>query len=321
MTQPTPGGLSGSQHGIITGQNGAVHMESTTTAGRILRGIEFARPDGGAPLLLDLYLPVADPARRTGAPHPAVVHFHGGGWRTGERSSLGPTVDGFGLSPIEQLVDAGFVVASADYRLTDTVTFPAQLHDAKAAVRWLRTHAAAYNVDPGRIYAWGDSAGGHLASLVGLTGGSAAFTDDGGTDPADSVAAVVAWYPPTDLVRMGAQARPDAVARADDPGSREALLIGAQPADAPDKARAASPLAYVHAGAPPFLLIHGTADRFVPAAQSAGLAGALEDAGAAVELLLLDGADHMWATPDGSSAAAETATAATLDFLRRQSEH
>ena len=321
MTQPTPG-LSGSHHRIITGQNGAVHMESTTTAGRILRGIEFARPGGGAPLLLDLYLPAADPARGTasGTPHPAVVHFHGGGWRMGERSSLGPTVDGFGLSPIEQLVDAGFVVASADYRLTDTAIFPAQLHDAKAAVGWLRAHAARYNVDPGRIYAWGDSAGGHLASLVGLTAGSAAFAGDGGTGVGDSVAAVVAWYPPTDLVRMGAQARPDAVASADDSGSREALLIGAQPAAAPDRARAASPLTYVHAGAPPFLLIHGTADRFVPAAQSTALAEALEDAGAAVELLLLDGADHMWATPDGSSGAAETATAATLDFLRRQSE-
>ncbi|MDQ1053577.1 acetyl esterase/lipase [Arthrobacter sp. SORGH_AS 212] len=322
MTQPTPG-LSGSHHRIITGQNGAVHMESTTTAGRILRGIEFARPGGGAPLLLDLYLPAADPARgpASGAPRPAVVHFHGGGWRTGERSSLGPTVDSFGLSPIEQLVDAGFVVASADYRLTDSATFPAQLHDAKAAVRWVRAHAADYDVDPGRIYAWGDSAGGHLASLVGLTAGSAAFADDGGTGTADGVAAVVAWYPPTDLVRMGAQARPDAVASADDPGSREALLIGAQPADAPDKATAASPLTYVHTGAPAFLLIHGTDDRFVPTAQSTALAGALEDAGAAVELLLLDGADHMWSTPNGSSAAAETATAATLDFLRRQSEH
>jgi acetyl esterase/lipase len=327
MTQPTPG-VSGSHHGIITGQNGAVHMESTTTAGRILRGIEFARPGGGAPLLLDLYLPAADPARgaASATPRPAVVHFHGGGWRTGERSSLGPTVDGFGLSPIEQLVDAGFVVASADYRLTDVATFPAQLHDAKAAVRWIRAHAADYDVDRERIYAWGDSAGGHLASLIGLTAGSAAFAEQpdgthaGGTGVGDSVAAVVAWYPPTDLVRMGAQARPDAVASADDPGSREALLIGAQPADAPDRAKAASPLTYVHADAPPFLLIHGTADRFVPAAQSTALAAALEDAGAAVELLLLHGADHMWATPDGSSAAAGTATAATLDFLRRQSE-
>ncbi|MDE8589161.1 alpha/beta hydrolase [Arthrobacter sp. NQ4] len=286
------------------------------TGRRILKGIEFARPQNAEPLLLDLYLP-AGATRQAG--RPAVVHFHGGGWRTGERSSLGPAVDGFGLSPIEQLADAGFVVASADYRLSTVATFPAQLLDAKAAVRWLRTHAAEYGVDPHRIYAWGDSAGGHLASLLGLT---ADFPVHAGNDAPDDdrVTGVVAWYPPTDLLRMGGQARPDAVARADDPGSREALLIGAQPADAQDKAKAASPLSYVHAGAPPFLLIHGTADRFVPVEQSASLAGALEDAGNAVELLLLEGADHMWASPDGNSGAAEQAVAATIDFLRRQSE-
>ncbi|OAE00485.1 alpha/beta hydrolase [Arthrobacter sp. OY3WO11] len=284
------------------------------TAGRILKGIEFAHPDGFAPLLLDLYLPAgSDSVSDAASGFPAVIHFHGGGWQTGERSSLGPAVDGFGLSPIEQLVEAGFVVASADYRLSAVATFPAQLLDAKAAVRWLRSHAAEYSVDPGRIYAWGDSAGGHLASLVGLTAGAGT---DGETD--DNIAAVAAWYPPTDLNRMGEQARPDAVARADDPGSREALLIGAQPADAPDLAAAASPVTYVRDGAPPFLLIHGTADRFVPAAQSTTLAGALQKTGADVELLLLEDADHMWSLPDGSQAAARQATAATIDFFRRQ---
>jgi acetyl esterase/lipase len=182
-------------------------------------------------------------------------------------------------------------------------------------VRWLRAHSADYGVDPDRIYAWGDSAGGHLAGLVGLTGGAEHFGEPA-TD--DGVAAVAAWYPPTDLVRMGAQARPDAVARADDPGSREALLLGAQPSEAPDKAAAASPVTYVRAGAPPFFLAHGTADRFVPAPQSATLAEALEGAGAAVELLLIEEADHMWSQPDGGTTAAEQATAATIDFFRRQ---
>ncbi|WP_258804561.1 alpha/beta hydrolase [Pseudarthrobacter sp. NS4] len=287
------------------------------TAGRILQGIEFARPEGSSPLLLDLYLPGG---ASDGGTFPAVIHFHGGGWRTGGRSSLGPTVDGFGLSPIEQLMDAGFVVASADYRLSSVATFPAQLLDAKAAVGWLRAHAAEYNLDPRRIYAWGDSAGGHLASLVGLTAGAKEFGAPG-RHADDAVAAVAAWYPPTDLNRMGEQARPDAVARADDPGSREALLIGAQPADAPDKAAAASPSSYVHTAAPPFFLAHGTADRFVPVAQSTALAEALECAGAAVELLLLEGADHMWSLPDKSQAAAQQATAATIDFFRRQAQN
>ncbi|UKA53999.1 alpha/beta hydrolase [Arthrobacter sp. FW305-BF8] len=280
------------------------------TEGRVLKGVEFATADGPAarPLLMDLYLPepAHNDAGNGAALRPAIVHFHGGGWRVGARSSLGPVADGFGLSPFEVLAEAGFVVASADYRLSAEAHYPAQLHDAQAAVRWLRDHAADYGVDPNRIYAWGDSAGGHLASLVGLLAGDS------------PVAAVAAWYPPTDLNRMGEQALPNAVARANDPASREEQLIGAVLADEPQKAAAASPISYVGPGAPPFLLVHGTADRFVPAAQSETLAAELEKAGAAVELLLLDGADHMWSLPDGSPAAAEKALAATVSFFRRQ---
>ena len=110
------------------------------------------------------------------------------------------------------------------------------------------------------------------------------------------------------------------MATADDPGSREALLIGAQPADAPDKAAAASPLSYVGEHAPPFFLAHGTADRFVPPAQATTLAAALEAAGADVELLLIEGADHMWPLPDKSPAAAQKVLDATIDFFRRQAQ-
>lgn len=287
-------------------------MESTMAEGHVLSGIEFARAgdDGSRPLLLDLYLPGAEGGA---APRPAVVHFHGGGWRVGERSSLGPVLDGFGFSAFEKLTDAGFVVASADYRLSQEAHFPAQLHDARAAVRWLRNHAADYNVDPARIYAWGDSAGGHLASLVGLT----ANADGAGAEA--SVAAVAAWYPPTDLGRMAEQSLPAAVARADDPGSREELLVGAVLADEPAKAAAASPISYASRSAPPFFLAHGTADRFVPLAQSESLAAALEGAGVAVELLLIEDADHMWILPDHSQAAAEKAMGATVSFFLRQS--
>ncbi|RAX46172.1 alpha/beta hydrolase [Arthrobacter sp. AQ5-06] len=278
---------------------------------RVMKGIEFARTgeDGSRVLLLDVYLP-AGGATPDAHNRPAVVHFHGGGWRVGERSSLGPVADGFGLSPFEVLTEAGFVVISADYRLSAEAHFPAQLHDAQAAVQWLRNHAEEYAVDPARIYAWGDSAGGHLASLVGLVPSRDGEEND--------VAAVAAWYPPTDLIHMGEQARPNAVARASDPGSREELLVGAVLAANPDKAAAASPISYVTPDAPPFLLVHGTADRFVPAAQSQALATELEKAGADVELLLIDGADHMWSLADGSPAAAEKAFAATVAFFRKQ---
>ncbi len=288
--------------------------------GREIRGIEFSRPEDSAPLLLDLYLPEPQQQLET---VPAVVHFHGGGWRVGARSSLGPAIEALGLSPIQRLVDAGFVVASADYRLSSTANFPAQLLDAKAAVRWLRAHAADYQVDPDRIYVWGDSAGGHLASLVGLTTGSNKYRGQRGdagewAGMSDRVAAVAAWYPPTDLLRMGEQRLPNAVANADDSGSREALLLGAQPAEAPGKAAAASPLTYVGSHAPPFLLVHGTADRFVPPSQSTSLAAALEAEGRDVELLLIEGADHMWQLPGQDAAAALRATDATIDFFRRQ---
>ncbi len=287
------------------------------TEGRVLSGIEFARAgdDDSRPLLLDLYLP--GPGGRA-ALRPAVVHFHGGGWRMGERSSLGPVLDGFGISAFETLTDAGFVVASADYRLSHEAHFPAQLHDAKAAVRWLRNHAADYDVDPDRIYAWGDSAGGHLASLVGLTA-HADGVNAGAAGADAAVAAVAAWYPPTDLGRMAEQSLPAAVARADDPGSREELLLGAVLADQPAKTAAASPISYASAAAPPFFLAHGTGDRFVPHAQSETLAAALEDAGAEVELLLIEGADHMWILPDHNRAAAEKVLAATVSFFLRQS--
>lgn len=299
------------------------------TAGEVLKGIEFSRP-GGVPLLLDLYLPAgADDGAAADAgalvqvpgPVPAIVHFHGGGWRMGERSSLGPVTDGFALTPFERVAAAGFAVVSADYRLSSQAVFPAQLQDAQAAVAWLRAHAAQYNVDPSRIYAWGDSAGGHLACLVGLGANPGSEALDANMPAANaSVAAVAAWYPPTDLVHMGEQALSNAVATADDPGSREALLIGAQPADAPEKAAAASPLTYAGEHAPPFFLAHGTADRFVPAAQSTTLAAALEAAGADVELLLIEGADHMWSLPDNSPAAAQKVLDATIDFFRRQAQ-
>lgn len=270
---------------------------------RIQRAVEISRSEGFRPLLADLYLPGLDSPGDAG--RPAVVHLHGGGWRVGGRSSLGPVMDGFGLDLFTRLADAGFVVLSADYRLSGEAVFPAQLDDARAAVRWLAENAEHCGVDPSRIFAWGESAGGHLASLLGLAGDQATT----------AVAGVVAWYPPTDLLRMGAQRRPDAVADADAPDSREAALIGGPVQEHPAAAEAASPVSYVSADAPPFLLIHGTADRFVPAQQSISLAAALTAAGAEAELLLIDGADHMWAGPDGTPAAAEKAFAATLTFL------
>ncbi len=182
----------------------------TTADGvRVLAGVPYAALPGARPLELDLYLP----AHRA----PVVLFLHGGGWRLGSRHSAGPQFAG--SAPFEQLAQAGIGVASIDYRLSGEAVWPAQLHDAKAAVRWLRSRADELDVDPDRIAAWGESAGGHLAALLGLTGGEL-DGEVGVTGVPSSVRAVVAWYPPTELATVADPA---------DPTSREAQLLGPRP--------------------------------------------------------------------------------------------
>jgi acetyl esterase/lipase len=254
----------------------------------VLSGVPYAALPGARPLELDLYLPQHKA--------PVVIFLHGGGWRLGSRHSAGPQFAG--AEAFEHLARAGIAVASADYRLTGEAVWPAQLHDAKAAVRWLRARADELGVDADRIAAWGESAGGHLAALLGLTG-PPHDGDLGTTGVPSTVSAVVAWYPPTEL---------GTVADPDDPASREAQLLGAPPARDPARTADASPVSHVTPQAPPFLLLHGDADRMVPHAQSAGLARLLPD----VEFDTLPGADHMWL---GSPDAARTALARTTTFL------
>jgi acetyl esterase/lipase len=274
---------------------------------RLLPGVAYAAILGIRPLELDLVLPP-----ETGNPVPVVVFLHGGGWRVGSRHSAGPAYAGASPTPFERLAQAGIAVASIDYRLSGEATWPAQLHDAKAAVRWLRARAGDLGIDPDRIAAWGESAGGHLAELLGLTGDDPTLEGDGGiTGPSSAVVAVAAWYAPSDLVAVATDLGQDP----GDPDTREALLLGAPAADLPDVAAQASPITHVSAGAPPFLLLHGRADRLIPCVQSERLHAALVTAGDDVEFELYDGADHVW---KGSADAPQRALERTTDFLRRQ---
>jgi acetyl esterase/lipase len=143
-----------------------------------------------------------------------------------------------------------------------------------ASVRWLRGRVGELGVDASRIVAWGKSAGAHLAALLGLTGGR---RDADG--PSGAVAGVVDWYGAADLTTMAAQAMPTAIARSDDPDSRESQLLGVPVGEAPELARRASPVNHVHPAAPPFHIAHGGFDRFVPVAQSRQLADSLRGAG------------------------------------------
>jgi acetyl esterase/lipase len=233
--------------------------------------VRYAEVPGFRPLELDLYLPEGD------GPWPVVVHAHGGGWRRGSRRDPLPAM---GQDFYESLAARGFAVAAADYRLSGEARFPAPLEDVRAAFGWVRDHAAEHGLDAGRVFGWGDSAGGHLVLLAALTGAP--------------VRGVVAWFPVTDLLGLpgdvaAAGGAPDA-----GPDSREALLLGAPAASVPGLARQASPVTHASAAAPPVLLMHGAADDLVPPAQSIRLAQALRAAGAPVELELVPGATHMW---------------------------
>jgi acetyl esterase/lipase len=244
---------------------------------RFVGGLAYAAPLGFRPLLLDLYLPAAGPD-----PAPLVVFMHGGGWLRGDRSMVSPSFASWQPGPLTRLAADGFAVASVDYRLSGEARFPAQLEDVSAAVDWLAGQAGQYGFDADRIVLWGESAGAHLAALLGLRSAGS------------RVRGVVDWYGPADLIALDEQVGA-AGALTDDPlDSREARLLGAPVGQVPELARAASPLSQVRAGAPPFLIAHGTADRNVPFAQSEALAAALAEAGADVRLEAVDGADHMW---------------------------
>lgn len=245
----------------------------TPASGRSRRepDIRYGEVPGYRPLELDLYLPGTD------GPAPVIVHVHGGGWRRGSRRE---PLRALGEDFYDTLAAQGFAVAAVDYRLSAEARFPAPLEDVSGAVGWVRDNAARYGLDAGRVFLWGDSAGGHLALLAALTGGK--------------VQGVVAWFPVTDLLGMPADIADAGAVPDTGPGSREALLLGAPAAAVPELARQASPLTHAAAGAPPILLMHGAADDMVPPAQSIRLAGALRAAGATVELELVPGATHMW---------------------------
>jgi len=211
---------------------------------------------GGRALRLDILRP--DPV--PDAPMPAIVHIHGGGWMGGSKDDSNPN---------EGLARAGFFTVNVEYRLSPEAVFPAQIQDVKRAVRWLRAHASEYHVDPARIGAWGHSAGGHLAALLGTSG---------------DVQAVVALSPPTDL-RFPEEWNPW-------PASVLDALFGRPPDERQELARQASPLCFVGPGVPPFLIIHGEQDDVVPVAQAERLYRALTEAGGDAALVRLSCAAH-----------------------------
>lgn len=283
----------------------------------------------GQPLRLDLYLPSG-----VSGPRPVVVWIHGGGWAGGDK--FPPT------GATAPLLQRGIAVASINYRLTtqgalfgpQAVIFPAQIHDCKAAVRWLRGNASTYNLDPTRFGSWGSSAGGHLSALLGTSGGVAAAEGTVGTFLGQSsrVQACADYFGPTDLLMMNPDVTtpPGSTIDHDAPGSPESHLLGwflpgqgigdirknlTNPTP-PYPALAAlaalvNPITHVEATDPPFFIAHGTADTLVPLNQSTRLATALSAAGVQNTYVQIIGAGHGTGFPPSISTQ-------TVDFFDQE---
>jgi acetyl esterase/lipase len=261
-------------------------MEDMGTGGRsvqenrIREGVPYAEIDGQA-LLLNIAWPVA-----TGdTPGAAVIYVHGGGWHMGDR----------GDSPNYLLTDAGFVTLSIDYRLTGAASFPAQIHDVKAAIRWTRTNAADLGIDPDRIGIWGHSAGGHLALLAAVTGDEPSLEGDVGVTGVDekvssAVSAVIAGCTRTEMLidwyAADGKPFPEPV------DASLCALLGGPRHERENIARQASPYWHLKPGMPPTLLMHGTDDETVPISQARAFVSRSRAMGNTVELMELHGVGH-----------------------------
>jgi acetyl esterase/lipase len=261
---------------------------------RVVRDVTFARV-GEAALQLDLYVP------RTSNVAGLIVWVHGGAWRAGSRAA----VDVLGLT------ERGWAIASVDYRLSTVARFPAQVHDIKAAIRFLRGHASEYGYPASPIVIAGSSAGAHLAALVGVSNGNTQLEGAVGADlkQASDVQAIVSLYGASNLTTILGQSTPHGLSvRA--PALE--LLLGGQPDAKVDLARLASPVFHVDARDPPLFAMHGDQDNQMPINQTHELVGAYEKLGLPVRFEVVHGSGH-----GGPAFTSPDALARIDEFLRR----
>jgi acetyl esterase/lipase len=254
-------------------------------------GLEYGKP-GGESLQLDLARP-----KNASGKLPAILCIHGGGFRAGKREGWD--------ARCKLLAERGYVAATITYRLAPKSQFPAAVEDCKAAVRWLRANAEKYSIDPERIGVIGDSAGGHLAQFLGVTGGVAQFEGDGGNPTMSSrVSCVVNYYGPSDLTKS--------YGKSVDAAEVLPLWLGGDDSKEHRRHILASPLYWVTPAAAPTLLLQGTEDKYVNHEQAVWMRDRLKAAEVDVEFLSLEGAGHGFKGAD-----AEKAWKAALDFFDR----
>jgi acetyl esterase/lipase len=245
------------------------------TAPSIEADVQYATTAAGEPLRLDLYTP------ESGAGAPLIVWIHGGAWENGNKSAM----------PLAAVIERGFAVATLDFSPASKAPFPGQVHEIKAAIRFLRAQAKQYGYEASRIAIAGASSGAHLAALVGTSNGDRELEGALGDHRAESsaVQAIVSYFAATNLTTILAQSTPFGL------GVREPALkrlLGAAPKDADAVARLASPVYHVDRNDPPLLLFHGDQDPQMPINQSHELEGAYEQHGVDAELVVVHGAAH-----------------------------
>jgi len=256
---------------------------------------------------LDIYLPDSGDG-----PFSVIVAIHGGAFMGCDKADMQ-------VLPMLESLKRGYAVVSINYRLSWEAKFPALVEDGKAAIRWIRANAWQYKLDPEKIAAWGGSAGGYLSTMLGTSAGIRGLEDLslGNPDQPCHVQAVVAWFGPTNFLKMDEQLTasgllPPPGFRHNEANSPESLLLGQTITEIPEKVRTANPETYIRPGAPPFLLQHGTKDPVVPVQQSIEFAAMLKQVlgEEMIVLELLEGAEHAdvrFETPEN--------VARVLDFL------
>jgi acetyl esterase/lipase len=237
--------------------------------------------NGNKRQMLDLYVPEGTAEK----PRPLVVYIHGGGWHSGSKDNAAAL---FGL-----MKDRPYAGASVNYRLTDQASWPAQIHDCKAAIRWLRAHAKEHNIDPEKIAVFGISAGGHLVSMLGLTQGNKELEGTLGpnTDQSTQVTCVLDFCGPANFMTIASQG---SSIDPNDPKSAIAKLVGGPLKDKQEVGRNASPVNHITSDDAPFLIIHGEQDTLVPYAQAKEMDAALEAAKIPATLVTGVGGKHVF---------------------------
>lgn len=260
--------------GLLTDSRGAEladarkKLERQLQARPVVAHFDLSYADTGNPKqMLDLFLPRD---HRLASPLPVVVFIHGGAWKRGDRAHVASRV-------LDLVSDGHYAAVTVSYRLCDEAKWPAQIHDCKAAIRWVRGRAAEFGLDPERIGVWGSSAGGHLVSLLGTSAGVKELEGDLGqfAHLGSGVCCVVNQWGPQDLTLplMSQDGKPVL----EDPAVTD--LLGAPVTQKRAAAVAASPVTYVTPDDPPFLTLHGTADQRVAFQHGERIHAALTDAG------------------------------------------